>query len=254
MLRSPKEQDFPLLLEVFRGGLKLDLISREEIVLWADNIIANTEDPDYFFIEVSLSHDLNGLIEVLNNNSTSTDSPVCHRVLLGLIYHRKPIFDIDEVEKMATLVGGMASWDGLTPFENNTLYEFEDYYLYYFPDLTQLQVEMINFLIIYKAFTLENFKKWPEINEHVLDLLKEEELKVNITYEASRKAWAKKEKNRKLKLGLKKAGIIMFFLILLVLLIILFNDGSTDYFSLYFITSYFLFRGGYGWWQRRKKQ
>ncbi len=44
----------------------LSLISREEIVLWADDIIANADEPEYFFIEVSLSHDVNDLVEVLN--------------------------------------------------------------------------------------------------------------------------------------------------------------------------------------------
>lgn len=253
MTQSPQIQDFPLLLEVFRGGLKLGLISREEIVLWADHIIANADELEYFFIEVSLSHDVNGLVEVLNKYVKSTDNPICDRVLLGLAYHRQPIYDVEEVENIAILLGSMSSWDRITSFENNTIYTFEDYYVYYSPDLTQLQVELIDFLAIYKAFTLENYKQWVDINLQVLELLKEEEIQVNIVNESFRKAWAKKEKKRKLKLYLKKIGAIVLLLVFFSLMIALFDDGKTNHFTLYFIVSYFCLRSGYGWWKRRKK-
>ncbi|MBK0379732.1 hypothetical protein [Mucilaginibacter segetis] len=251
MVRSPQVQDFPLLLEVFRGGLKLGLISREEVVLWADNIIANADDPHYFFIEVSLSHDLNNLIEVLNRYVEQTEDPICDRVLLSLVYHRQPIFDIDAIEKVATLLGSMSLWNKLTSFEKNTIYEFEDYYVYYSPDLTQLQVELINFLGIYKAFTLENYKQWVDINLQVSELLKEEEVKVNIVNQSVRKAWAKKEKKRKLKFYLKKIGAIVLLLGFFSLMIALLDDGKTNHITLYFIVFYLFIRLVYGWWRKR---
>jgi hypothetical protein len=252
MAPSPQVQDFPLLLEVFRGGLKLGLISREEIVLWADYIITNADEPEYFFIEVSLSHNVNGLVEVINKYIKPTDDPICDRVLLGLVYHRQPIFDVEEVERVATMVGSMSSWNRLTSFENNAIYEFEDYYLYYAADLTQLQVELINFLDIYKAFTLENHEQWIDINEQVLELLKEEEIRVNIVNESLRKAWAKKEKKRKLKFYLKKTGAIVLLLGFFSLMIALLDDGKTNHFTLYFFLSYFCIRLVYGWWKKRK--
>jgi len=253
MTQSPQVQDFPLLLEVFRGGLKLGLISREEIVLWADHIIANADEPEYFFIEVSLSHDVNGLVEVLNKYVKPTDNPICDRVLLGLTYHRQPIYDIEEVEKITILLGSMSSWDRLTSFENNIIYEFDDYYLYYADDLTQLQEELINFLNLYKSFTLENYMQWVDINEQVVELLKEEEVQVNIVNESIRKAWAKKEKKRKLKFYLKKIGAIVLLLVFFSLMIALIDDGKTNHFTLYFIVSYCCLRLGYGWWKRRKR-
>lgn len=253
MARSPQVQDFPLLLEVFRGGLKSSLISREEIVLWADHIIANADEPECFFIEVSLSSDINSLMEVLNNCVKPFDDPICYRVLLGLVYHRQPIFDVKAIEKVATMVGGMLSWDKLTSFEYDTIYMFDDYYMYYFPDLTQLQVELINFLAIYEAFTLENHTQWVEINEQVLELLKEEEINVNVVNESINKAWAKKEKKRKLKLHLKKIGAIVLLLVFFSLMIALLDDGKTNHFTLCFILSYFCLRLVYGWWKGRKK-
>ncbi|MBB5395274.1 hypothetical protein [Mucilaginibacter sp. AK015] len=253
MAPSPQVQDFPLLPEVFREGLTLGLISREEVVLWADRIIAETDEPDYFFIEVSLSHDVNGLIEVLNKYVKPTYNPICDRVLLGLVYHRQPIDDVEEVEKVATMIGFMSSWDRLTSFEDNTIYEFGDYYLFYYPDLKLLQAELRNFLAIYKAFTLENYTQWVDINLQVLQLLKEEEIRVNAVNASFRKACAKKEKKRKLKLYLKKAGVLVLLLAFFILMIALFDDGATKHFTWYFILGYFCVRAGYEWWKRRKK-
>lgn len=253
MVRSPQVQDFPLLLEVFRGGLKLGLISREEIVLWADHIIANADELEYFFIEVSLSHDVNGLVEVLNKYVKPTDNPICDRVLWGLVYHRQPIYDIEKVENVATMIGSMSPWDRLTSFENGTIYTFDEYYLYYSPDLTQLQVELINFLDIYKAFTLENYQEWVNINLQVLELLKAEEIKVNIVNESLRKAWAKKEKKRNLVLYLKKIGVIVIVLLFFGIFYSVFDSGSQNNFLLYLILPYLLLRLAYGWWKRRKK-
>ncbi|QHS56406.1 hypothetical protein GWR56_12975 [Mucilaginibacter sp. 14171R-50] len=253
MAPSHQVQDFPLLPEVFRRGLTLGLISREEIVLWADRIIADTDEPDYFFIEVSLSGDVNGLVEVLHKYVKPTNNPIYDRVLLGLIYHRQPIDDVEEAEKVAKMVGSMSSWDRLTPFENDTIYEFDEYHIYYSPDLTQLQVELSSFLAIYKAFTLGNYTQWVDINLQVLELLKEKEKRVNAVNESLRKAWAKKEKKRKLKLYLKRIGALVLLLAFFILMIALFDDNSTRHFMWYSILAYFCVRGGYEWWKRRKK-
>jgi hypothetical protein len=195
---SPLVQDIHLLLEVFSEGLKLGVISKDEVVAWADQIIADTEEPDYFFIELSLSRDVNGLLEVLDRYVEGVDDPVCNRVLLGLVYHRQPIYNIEEAEKIATLVGTMQTMGILTAFENDTIYEFSNYDMYYAPYSPELQAGLINFLGMYKAFTLENYQQWISINEQVLELLKEEEIRVNKENESFKKAWSRKAKKKKI--------------------------------------------------------
>ena len=55
MRSSSKPSDFSLLFEVFREGLALGLISKDEVLAWADHIIiAEKDQPDYFFIEIVL--------------------------------------------------------------------------------------------------------------------------------------------------------------------------------------------------------
>jgi len=249
---APKPENLQLLLEVYRLGLALGLVSREEIITWADDIIKTTYEPDYFFIELSLSHDINGLIEVLNKYVEQYKNPIYDRVILSLVYQRKPIYDVTQVENIAAFVGGLYSWGFLTNFENNTIFMFEDYYMYYSNDLTQLQVGLINFLAIYKEFTLENFRDWPGINEHVLELLKEEEIEVNIVNKSIRKARAKKEKKRKLKRTLIQICVIVLFLSFFVGLVMSSNNNTFPLPYCFFLV-YFIARGGYAWWKKRKK-
>jgi len=113
------------------------------------------------------------------------------------IYHRQPIYDIEQVEKIANLVDGLYSWDILTPFENGTICTFSDYYLHRTTDL--IQVELVNFLSVYQAFTLENHDQWIDINNDVLKLLKEEETKVDPINQSAKEAPAKDEKEGRLK-------------------------------------------------------
>jgi hypothetical protein len=249
---SPLVQDFHLLLEVFSEGLKLGVISKDEIIAWADEIIADTEKPDYFFIELSLSHDINGLLEVLDRYVKGVDDPICYRVLLGLVYHRQPIYDIEEAEKIATLVGTMQTMGILTAFEENTIYEFSDYDMYYTPDSPELQAGLINFLGIYKAFTLENYQQWISINEQVLDLLKEEEIRVNKENESFKKAWSRKAKKKKIIRYIATIAAFLLFLGVYELLIIAFEKGSQSGFGLYFYAFYFLIVTAFCWWQRKQ--
>jgi len=248
-MTTPEPGDFLLLFQVFRAGLKLGLISKDEVVAWADNIITTTDEPDYFFIELSLSHNTNALMEVLNKYPARDKNPVCDRVIFSLIYHRKPIHDVTEVESIATLAGGLYAWDHLTGFENITIFNLEDYW----NDLPQLQAELINFLGIYKEFTLDNFNEWAGINEHVLEVLKDELVRVNAVNATVREAWAKKEKKRKLKRTLRQIFIIVLFLAFFIGLVLLGNNNTFPI-PYGFVLLYFIARIGYGMWKKSKKR
>jgi hypothetical protein len=195
-----KATDFPLLLEVFREGLVYGIISRDEIVAWADQIIGEEDEPDYFFIELSLSKNTNGLIEVLDQYTSRSESPIPFRVLMGHIYHKL----IDDngpltLKEAAVFVGRTTDCEIPTLFESTKAYTFEDYEFFYLPDVTQLQVDILNFLSIYKGFNLYNYDRWPEINILVEETLKPEEEKLQASRAASEKIWKKREAKRKLK-------------------------------------------------------
>ncbi|RFZ85067.1 hypothetical protein DYU05_05550 [Mucilaginibacter terrenus] len=209
MTSSPQVQDLKPLLSVFREGLIRGVISKEEIVAWADQRIEEADEPDYFLIEISLSRDINGLVEVFNKHVEPTDDPIYIRTLLGHIYHKQPIYDINEVENIAALVGSLYSPLKLTAFENSTIYNFDEYVIFYLPDSTQLQVELINFLSMYKAFTLDNYDQWADINEQVLELLKVEEASAEELDELIFRAKLKKDKRRKWRRKLVAGALLL---------------------------------------------
>lgn len=185
---SPKPEEFVLLLDVFREGLILNIITVNDVISWADDIIRNTDEPDYFFIDVSLNSNKNKLIEIISMYTAEINSPICVRVLLGLLY-RKFISENSpsSVEKTARLLESFTSFDLLTSFETNYLYQFGDFDLFYLNDAALLEVEIINFLKEYDPFTLDNYLEWTKINVEVETVLTIKATEVNAA--AIRKQW-----------------------------------------------------------------
>jgi hypothetical protein len=204
-----KPTNFPLLLEVFREGLTHGVISKKQITNWADKIIMEDENPDYFFIELSLGRD-DQLIEVLNKYKSEVTNVICARVLFALIY-RKLLDDQDDltIEGAAVLLGRLIDYDDLELYEYHNICAFEEYELYYYPDLTQLQVDLINFLSIYQDFTFDNIEQWPQINSSVEVVFKNEQEKDDAIRAANTKVWEKRERIRKIKRTVALALIIL---------------------------------------------
>lgn len=221
---SPKPTDFSLLLEMFHRGLILGLVSKNDVILWADDIILKTEEPDYFFIEVSLCSNTNNLIEVIGAYSANIDNPICTRVLLGALY-KKQINNNDAltVEAAAKLIGAVQNVGTLTHFEVSKMYSFDDYDLYYPPDLTEFQVDIIEFLCIYEPFTLKNYREWPEINHKIELILKQKQAEAEIALESFKEKWqVKKSSIREVgNQGLKRKLRISILIIVVIGIVLL---------------------------------
>ena len=165
--------DFHLLFDVFRFGLTYDLISTKEITAWADGIIINETEPDYFFIEVSLSNNKNTLLEILGNYPADAENPVQIRVALGLIY-KKLVDGIITADNAIRIMYTTDPYERLTPYEWGWIYELDDYrdsYLnknsYFVVELDNPTKDTLRYLSIYKDFRLDNFGEWEVINKQV---------------------------------------------------------------------------------------
>ena len=196
-----KLTDFPLLLEVFRDGLEYGIISKDEIVAWADKIIANEEEPDYFFIEISMSGDINNLSSLLKTRVPVTHNPVSGRAILGMAYQRLLSGTIN-IDNVITAVNGF-SYEGATFAEDDFLsgltYDYEMLFRDGPSGPDKLKEKCLSVLSIYKDFQVGNYEQWPEINRNVEDTLKPEEEKLQASRMISKKAWKKREAKRKLK-------------------------------------------------------
>ena len=113
--------------------------------------------------------------------------------------YKKLIDDTISVEQAASMVGRTSFREISTNLESNKIYEFEEFEVLYLPDITQLQVDIINFLCIYKDFSLYNYSQWEEINRRVEETLIEEQAKVDVVNESFHRAWKKREAKQKLK-------------------------------------------------------
>ena len=86
--------------DYFCKGIETALVAPEEARLWADAAIETTEQPDYSFIEISLSKAIPELISALNRVPGERDQEIVWRWLLGKLLE----VDVHETESLANLI------------------------------------------------------------------------------------------------------------------------------------------------------
>ncbi|WP_114937134.1 hypothetical protein [Mucilaginibacter endophyticus] len=171
MPTSPKL--YNLLLEVFYFGLQWELITKAEVVKWADDIIIATEEiPDYFFIELSMTKSITEAKVLIKDQISISNAPIIGRVLLGLIYHKLDGNNIG-LQKACNIMDSIALNDTMADEEKGSLYQFSDELQEAFrPEhYDYLRIEILEFLSTYKDFALDNYDTWPSIYEQTETLI-----------------------------------------------------------------------------------
>jgi hypothetical protein len=262
-----KASDFPLLLEVFREGLLRGLTSREEIVAWADEIIKADDEPEYFFIEISLAGNTNNLLEILGEYVVASDSIIPSRVILGLVCQKLTDQTIN-IEKAVDILNNLISDNKITPFERGRIYSIDDYWDYMSYSGNNLDnVELTNttmkFVSYYRRFNLNNYNSWTEINQQVEEYLETAAVELAIEneilmaeYAKQNKAWQRKIKTIRISLYIL-IGVLAFAAIYILLVAIKvitnksaisnFDDGL---FSVSGVAFYAILRTAYVLWKR----
>lgn len=171
MPASPKS--YNLLLEVFYFGLQWKLITKAEVVKWADDIIIATEDiPDYFFIELSMSKSITEVMMLIKDKISISNAPIVGRILLALIYH-KLNSDTISLQNACDIMDLIALNDTMADDEKGSLYQFSDELQEAFRSehYDYLRIEILEFLSTYKDFALDNYDTWPSIYEQTETLI-----------------------------------------------------------------------------------
>jgi hypothetical protein len=260
-MQPTKPQDYPLLLEVFREGLACGLISKDEIVAWADDIIKNESEPDYFFIELSLCSDTNAVAEILDQYISRSKSPIPLRVIFGLI-HQKLIANVIDLDLAITFTERTPFYETLTPVEYRSIYEFEEYEMFYIDDSEGLKETVVKFLSFYKDFNLTNYDQWIEIDRQVDELLGIEQTKLDAISEEWKKTRKKKEAKRKLKRYTLISILVLLYLVVIILNVKTMQDEPTvsklvdDHEYIFFLDFFVLYstlRIAYKVWSRRRR-
>lgn len=201
-MQTTNSKDYIELLEVFRIALTRGLLEKSEVVKWADNIIANDNEPDYFIIELSLcgNQNLNDTISLISEFIGQDKPLLSERIILGLLYKQY-------LEKKITLKRAISfiNWilreENLTEEETSLMYNLDlDYdcveegYL----TLGLFEEEMLRFLEIYNDFKIDNFAEWEKINSTIDGKIKllsdtvkkeQEEVRKKYTEQTTKKWW-----------------------------------------------------------------
>jgi hypothetical protein len=153
---------------VYRECLKHGLMTKEEIVWNADWIIATEDEPNPFFIDISLSHDVNELSTVLTSIDLADDI-FQTRAFFGVV-HTKLLIDRITTEHVIAIVDRYMRDERLTLFEQNKMMELIADYdsLSDITDKTRLKEKLRDdikeFFDNYRHFGLHDHQSWEKID------------------------------------------------------------------------------------------
>jgi hypothetical protein len=156
------------LLWVYRECLKSGLMTRQSVVERADWIIATEDEPHHFFIEMSLSHDLNELITVLDSIYLTEDI-LQVRAFFGVI-NLKLIVDQIGTDQIISILDNFSHDERFTPHERNKMMDLivDSDYLYDTMRNAQLKQQLRehikDFFNNYSNFNLYHLKNWEKTN------------------------------------------------------------------------------------------
>jgi hypothetical protein len=202
-LNTTNPKDFIELLEVFSIALTNGLMDKNDVIKWADNIIINDNEPDFFIIELSLCghKNLNDIISLLNEFIGPEKPQVSSRVILGFV-HRQYLVGKITLRKVVGVVDSIVWKTDLTDEEKSFMYGLDDNYNCaeegIYGSVEVVEKETIRFLEIYKEFQIDNYNEWRRIDSTIegkikvlSDIVKREneEFKKDLDARTKRKWW-----------------------------------------------------------------
>lgn len=200
-MNNPK--DILNTLHLIRAGLEIGLLTKEEVIDWAYNIIAKDNNTDIFFIDLALSSSKSTSDIVLYfSDYLNFENPVVQgRPLLGLLYKKfisKEISLERTVSKLYNLIRGTV----LTEKEEGYIYSIDDNYHCaidnIYGTLETVNAEVEKFLSFYKEYSLDSFDQWERLTVELettidadINRLQEEDRIANKVFPVSDKPWWK---------------------------------------------------------------
>lgn len=166
-MKNPKDNIDLLIL--YKVGLQCGILDTTTLVDFADTIIANEEDPDYLFIEISLcENNKSKLIDVLSEFTREYRKKISGEYLFGAIrssYLKKTI----DLEGTIRLLYNLREELNLTDEEEAFIYSIDDqYYLAadkIYGTIEKVKNDLLEFLTNYKESDLGNCIPWKDVTD-----------------------------------------------------------------------------------------
>lgn len=196
-------KEYRIVLEVFALGILNRVIEKQQIIDWADDIIKREEELDYFIIELSLINTKSNsdILSLLNEYKEEPIQMISARAYLGMVYYQLLNGKL-ELQQVVNAIYHLVYTELITNYEEGRIYtiEYENDSIdngYFNITLDEVKANAIDFLSIYKEFTMENVFDWEGINSNIElkieSLVKEQEIKMKESQieQANKKPWWK---------------------------------------------------------------
>jgi hypothetical protein len=189
-MQSTNPNDISTYLHYIRAGLACGLMTKEEVIDWADEIVTRDQYPDIFFIDLALSSSKskNDIVEYINEFLNYDKAVLSGRPLLGLLYKEYENEKLN-LEQSIKILYRLKFHVLFTSVEEGFIYWIDDAF-----DLAKdavegymenVQKETESFLRLYKHYTVNNFQIWKDLDENV-----DKQLEIE-----HQRRWQQQEKN-----------------------------------------------------------
>ena len=165
-MTNPK--DILSTLHLVRSGLASGLLTKEEVIDWADKVITKDEQPDIFFIDLALSSSKskNDIIHYFSDYLNFENPIIQGRPLLGLLYRQYKTGQINlnqSISKLSRLKNEAIFTDKEESYINSIDYYYELAEDKIYGTLEDVEIELNKFLSFYKDYSIDSFEKWQEL-------------------------------------------------------------------------------------------
>ena len=190
-------------LHLIRAGLASGLLTKEEVIDWADKIITKDEQPDIFFIDLALSSSksANDIIHYISDYLNFENPTVQGRPLLGLLYKKFSSRQLT-LEQTVRKLFRLKFEAVLTEIEEGYIYSIDNDFdcakHNIYGTLEAVYADVDKFLSFYKDYSLDSFEHWQDFDLEVESQIDEEinrqqaeDSIAQLTMQSSSKPWWK---------------------------------------------------------------
>jgi hypothetical protein len=171
-MQSTNPKDMLTTLHLVRAGLASGLLTKEEVIDWADKIITKDEQPDIFFIDLALSSpkSTNDVIHYISEYLNFDNPAIQGRPLLGLLYHQYANGQIN-LEQSVSKLFRLKFEAVFNEREGGYIYSLENDYDVakhgIYGSLQAVQQDLEKFLSFYQHYSIDNYEHWGELDRVV---------------------------------------------------------------------------------------
>jgi hypothetical protein len=162
------------LLEVYRLGLRANILERHVVIEWADQLVMQEENSDYFLIELSLgsqSH-INDFTGLLDEYIGENKPEVSKRVILGFLLHQYRGGQII-LQQAVRAIDWLAIHLDYSEEEHSFMAGVDDDYNLVNEGIcgtfSEIESFILQFLSIYQGFYLDNRQDWQKLNDTAIN-------------------------------------------------------------------------------------